>query len=103
MERNGGEQVTLVNVLATPKAQAQLRELRPGLDLTDLVAPLLGGTVRRMADASPYWLAESEGLRLVFCVMRNRSGRDLPPHAGRFALVTVQELWAGESSGRGRP
>lgn len=99
MERNGGEQVTLVDVLATPKAQAQLRELRPGLDVTDLVAPLLGGAVRRLADGAPYFIAEAEGLRLVFCVMRNRSGRDLPPHARRFALVTVQESWAQRKEG----
>lgn len=93
MERNGGEEVTLGDVLATPKAQAQLRELRPELDVTEVIAPLLGGKIRRLSDGSPYFWTESQGLRLVFCVRHPDFRGTYTEYDGKFALVTVKEAW----------
>lgn len=80
--------MTAVFVTATPKALAQYAGHGGHLDRHALCMALKGTTVQLLGDASPYWWAEADGLRLVFCVAH---GRKL--ECGRFCLVGVQKAW----------
>jgi len=84
----GGDTMTAGFVTATPKALAQYAEMGGHLDRFALCMALKGATVQLLSDDSPYWWAEADGLRLVFCVAH---GHKL--ERGRFCLVGVQKAW----------
>lgn len=85
----GGDTTTALFVTATPKALAQYAEHGGHLERHALCMALKGITIQLLADGSPYWWAEANGLRLVFCVAKGRSFG-----TGRFCLVGVQRAWA---------
>ncbi len=82
----GGETIKVSHVKATPKAKSQFDELaRPGERLGDVMSNLVGQTVRRFADNSPYFIHEVGPLRLTLCVAHGAAGDE-----GRMCVVTVQ-------------
>lgn len=81
--------MTSQHVVAVPhisnKAVTQLNAMQRGRPFSELRELLRGMVVRRMADDSPYYIAERDGVRYVFVVCRGYA-----VDAGRFALVTCQ-------------
>jgi hypothetical protein len=81
----GGDEFGVAHVFATPKAKAVAAELVPGAAVGELF-PEVGGTVRLMADGSPYFIHEVGPWRVVLCVQHGRA-----VESGRFVVVNVEK------------
>jgi hypothetical protein len=92
----GGDLVEVRRVFATPKARAVYESLSATGSVED-VFPEVGGSVRLMADGSPYFVHDAGVWRVVLCVAHGKQADD-----GVFAVVNVERRWADDKRAKRR-
>jgi hypothetical protein len=80
----GGFEVVVNHATMSKKAFEQYSEFCPGQSIGSVCKAFKGVACRRMADNSPYFIAESEDLRYVLVVEKNKTLEQ-----GRMTIVTV--------------